>query len=701
MLVPALHPTPTILFLLAVLVSARYAGTLPAILTTFLSVVAVELMFVAGGLDAAVVGRVFTFGIVAAAGIRWAAHVRMLEESLATRMRTIEALQATETRFQRFMHHLPGLAWVKDLQGRYVYVNHPTAPPFNQSTAVLYGRTDHEIFPAELAERFVENDRQALASETGTLVVDTLEHDDGVLHHSIVSKFPIPGADGTPILIGGMAIDITEQKRAEELLQKIIDTIPVMISMYEPDTHVVRLNREFTRVVGWTTEESSGLSLMEQCYPDREYRERVREFMQSCRPGWMDFRMTTRDGREIETSWANIRVSDNTQVGIGIDITDRKRTEEALREADRRKDEFLATLSHELRNPLAPICTGLDVLRQLSGSGPEVERVLEIVERQVQQLVRLVDDLLDIARITTGKIELRKQRIPLNLVVNDAIESSRPLLDAAGHHLTVSLPGETIVLDADRTRLSQVLMNLLNNAAKFTEPGGDIALQAQRENGSVVLRVRDSGAGIPADKLSQIFEMFAQVDRSFDRARGGLGIGLSLVRALVELHGGKVEAKSEGPGRGSEFIIQLPLPADASLERERRGFGNLDGGPLHPAGKRILVVDDNEDAADSLSLLLGAMGYDARPAYGGRSALEAAPEFLPSLVLLDIGMPGMNGFEVARSLRERPELANTVLVALTGWGQNEDRQRTREAGFHHHLVKPVDAAMLRELLRSL
>jgi PAS domain S-box-containing protein len=474
-----------------------------------------------------------------------------------------------------------------------------------------------------------------------------------------------------------------------------------MISIYEPDTNVVRLNREFTRVVGWSTEEAMGLSLMEQCYPDPEYRERVREFMQSCRPGWMDFRMTARDGRVIETSWANIRVSDNTQVGIGIDITDRKRTEEALREADRRKDEFLATLSHELRNPLAPICTGLDLLRQSRGSGVEVERVLEIVERQVQQLVRLVDDLLDVARITTGKIELRKQRIPLNVVVNDAIESSRPQLDAAGHHLTVDLPGETIILDADGTRLSQVLMNLLNNAAKFTDPGGHISLQAQRENGTVVLRVRDSGAGIPTDKLSQIFDMFAQVDRSLERARGGLGIGLSLVRALVEMHGGKVEARSEGPGRGSEFIVQLPLPADASLEHERRGQGFLDGGLPHPAGRRILVVDDNEDAADSLSLLLGAMGYDTRAAYDGRSALEAVPEFKPSLVLLDIGMPGMNGYEVARSMRQRPELANTILVALTGWGQNEDRQRSREAGFHHHLVKPVDAAMLRELLRSL
>jgi CheY-like chemotaxis protein len=263
------------------------------------------------------------------------------------------------------------------------------------------------------------------------------------------------------------------------------------------------------------------------------------------------------------------------------------------------------------------------------------------------------------------------------------------------------LPGETIILDADGTRLSQVLMNLLNNAAKFTDPGGHISLQAQRENGTVVLRVRDSGAGIPTDKLSQIFDMFAQVDRSLERARGGLGIGLSLVRALVEMHGGKVEARSEGPGRGSEFIVQLPLPADASLEHERRGQGFLDGGLPHPAGRRILVVDDNEDAADSLSLLLGAMGYDTRAAYDGRSALEAVPEFKPSLVLLDIGMPGMNGYEVARSMRQRPELANTILVALTGWGQNEDRQRSREAGFHHHLVKPVDAAMLRELLRSL
>ncbi len=322
----------------------------------------------------------------------------------------------------------------------------------------------------------------------------------------------------------GIVLDVTDRKRAEEalhrereLLQTIIDKIPVMLTVYEPDAKVLRLNPAFERAVGWSARDAAGVSLMEACYPDPAYRERVREFMQSCRDGWMDLRMRTRDGRDLETSWANVRLSSGTQVGIGLDITDRKRYEEALKDADRRKDEFLAMLAHELRNPLAPIRTAAQVLRVVGGSDPNVRRSTEMIERQVQHLTRLVDDLLDVSRITSGKIKLQKEPVDLAVVVARAVETARPFLDARRHQLTVALPPEAVRLEADATRLAQVVGNLLTNAAKYTAAGGHVWLTAGREGGAAVLRVRDTGVGIPPDMLGKVFDLFTQVDRSLAR----------------------------------------------------------------------------------------------------------------------------------------------------------------------------------------
>ncbi|WP_438021853.1 GAF domain-containing protein [Sorangium sp. So ce233] len=368
-----------------------------------------------------------------------------------------------------------------------------------------------------------------------------------------------------------------------------------------------------------------------------------------------------------------------------------------LRDQDRRKDEFLATLAHELRNPLAPIRTGLEILH-VAGSGEQARKILDMMERQVGHMVRMVDDLLDVSRITRGKVELRRERVDLRSVLNGALETSRPLIEAAAHELAVRLPAEPLLLDADPTRLAQVFANLLNNAAKYTPGGGVIRLAAQREGAGVVVRVVDNGVGIPADMLPKVFDMFTQVVRSIDRAQGGLGIGLTLVRRLVELHGGTVHAESEGPGHGSTFTVRLPLAA--AEEPASRHSSPGPAGRDAAAALRILVVDDNVDGAESLALLLRMSGHRTRAVHTGPEAMTAARELGADVVFLDIGLPGMSGYEVARRLRAEPGFAGLVLVALTGWGTEDDRRQAREAGFDHHLTKPVDAAEVRRLVAS-
>ena len=380
------------------------------------------------------------------------------------------------------------------------------------------------------------------------------------------------------------------------------------------------------------------------------------------------------------------------------DFLERKQAEEALREADRRKDEFLATLAHELRNPLAPIRNSLHILRLAGGEGRTAERVSEMMERQVNHMVRLVDDLMEVSRITSGKIELRKEQMELGDVVRSAIETSRPLIDAAHHQLALSLPTEPLTLEGDPVRLAQVLSNLLNNAAKYTAEWGQIRLAARRERSSVVVSVRDNGMGIPAEMLSKVFDLFTQVDRINSRTQGGLGIGLTLVRSLVEMHGGSVEARSGGPGQGSEFLVRLPLAM-----RRRNPFeqGQREDGTAATASRRILVVDDNRDCADSLGMLLKFLGADVCIANDGPAALEALETYQPSVVFLDIGMPGMDGYEVARRARQLCENRDITLIALTGWGQEEDLRRSKEAGIDHHLVKPLSLGALQGLLASL
>ena len=372
--------------------------------------------------------------------------------------------------------------------------------------------------------------------------------------------------------------------------------------------------------------------------------------------------------------------------------------EEALREAHRRKDEFLAMLAHELRNPLAPIRNSLQILKMSRVDAATAQKTMEIMERQVHQLVRLVDDLLDVSRVMRGKIELRKEPVELATVLARAVETAKPLIEVQGHQLDVSVPQESLLLDADPVRLAQVIGNLLTNSAKYTEANGHIWLTARRDGAQAVLSVGDTGIGIAPDMLPHVFDLFVQADHASTKAQGGLGIGLTLVKNLVEMHKGMVEARSEGLGKGSEFLVRLPLVTQEGLEP---GEMETDRQPPIVSGHRLLVVDDNQDAALSLALLLRLQGHDVQVAHDGPTALQLAVASRPDLVFLDIGMPGMDGYEVARRLRRTPGLEKVVLAALTGWGQQEDRRRTAEAGFDHHLVKPPEPKVLDSLLSTL
>lgn len=366
-----------------------------------------------------------------------------------------------------------------------------------------------------------------------------------------------------------------------------------------------------------------------------------------------------------------------------------------LSEADRRKDEFLATLAHELRNPLAPISSALQVLRLKGGKDPDERMSREIIERQLKHMTHLVDDLLDVARITRGSIELRRQRLELRSIVNGAIEAARPMLERNRQHLTVEFGPAAIYVDADSTRLAQVLSNLLHNASKYTGKDGRIGIQVETQDKEAVITVSDNGIGIAAEHLDRIFEMFSQVAPPLDRTQGGLGIGLALVKGLVELHGGRVRAMSEGPGQGTSVEIRLPVVESIGPSVPE------DNASLRQGRQKILVVDDNIDGAESLALMLKLSGHEVAVSNDGMDAVARADEFKPDLILLDVGLPGMNGYEVVQHIRKQSWSAATIVVAVTGWGQDEDKRRAREAGFHHHLTKPVDFEALQRILDAL
>jgi PAS domain S-box-containing protein len=526
-----------------------------------------------------------------------------------------------------------------------------------------------------------------------------------------INAFPMAG--------GGIALyfrDETDRRRAEEGVRRlaaVAEQSSDFIGIFTPDAGGIYLNPAGRRMAGLTEETNIAAWRMIDFFP-REDRPFVLDHVMPALTGeeaaWEgELRLAQPEEKAaLPVYFKGFAVRDAEGHNIGLatitrDITLQKRAEDELRrvaadlsEADHRKSEFLATLAHELRNPLAPIRTGLDLMRLAPHDRDAMARVHAMMDRQLGHLIHLVDDLLDIARITRGKIELKKQPVLLPTIVHMAVETSTALVEGHGHRLVVELPPDPLELEADVTRMVQVLSNLLNNAAKYTPAGGTIRLSAWREDGQAVIAVSDTGIGIPLDAIGSVFEMFTQVRGSLDRAQGGLGIGLSLVRRLVELHGGRVSAFSGGAGQGSTFTVRLPLRPGTP---HARGAAGGDPTQARAAGPlRVLVVDDNLDAADSLVALLELLGHTARVAHDGPQGLRMAEEFVPDLAFLDIGLPGMSGYELARAIRQQRPLQHVVLIALTGWGAHGDQQQSHEAGFDQHLTKPVSLEALEQAL---
>lgn len=390
------------------------------------------------------------------------------------------------------------------------------------------------------------------------------------------------------------------------------------------------------------------------------------------------------------------RALEESNRSLEIEMTERHAAENALRLADRRKDEFLATLAHELRNPLAPVLNSLKILRLADGDQEQVENAQTIMERQLNHMVRLVDDLLDVSRITTGKLAVTRSLVDIRSVMEDALESCKSLIDARSHNLNVEMPSEAVYVDADPVRLAQVFSNLLNNAAKYTDPGGSITFAAEIENDKIVVSVSDNGIGIETGMLKEIFEMFTQVDNSLERVHAGLGVGLALSKRLVELHDGELRAVSKGPGKGSIFSVHLNIAQSAIAS----GGADEKKASVKDERRRVLLVDDNVDFIATMENLLKLVGHNVRIAHDGTAALKTAAEFAPEFVFMDIGMPGLNGYDVARLLRQQPGMDEVVLVAVTGWGGEKDRQMSRNAGFNYHLIKPVELSQILDVLES-
>jgi PAS domain S-box-containing protein len=537
-----------------------------------------------------------------------------------------------------------------------------------------------------------------------------LKRQDGEYRWLLDSGVPHHGPAGEFIGYIGSCTDITSHRQAEAAIQSAMQQLQIVTdSMSAPvvrcsrDLRFVWVSQSYAEWFGRRTQEIVGHTLIEvlgepafaRLLPHFQqvlagervaYEEEVN--LRGLGPRWVNAVYTpTRDQVGAVDGW----------VAVIIDTTEHKRMEKALKDADRRKDEFLATLAHELRNPLAPISNSLELMKLAHGNADLMEQARATMERQMGQMVRLIDDLLDVSRITRDKLELKAGRVELASVVHHAVEACGPVCAQAAHDLRVTLPPEPIYLNADPMRLCQVLGNLLNNSCKYTKPGGRIWLNAERQGSDVVITVGDNGIGIPPDKLPHVFELFTRVDQSLERSVGGLGIGLSLVKRIVAMHGGTVTAHSEGLGRGSEFIVRLPM----LIEQPRaQPLPSSTDTPAPTTGRRILVVDDNRDSARSLALLLRLQGNETHTAHDGVEAVEKADALRPDVILLDIGLPKMNGYEACHSIREQPWGRDIVLLALTGWGQHEDRQKSVDAGFNGHLVKPVNHADLTKLLAT-
>lgn len=576
-------------------------------------------------------------------------------------------------------------------------------------------------------DRYIHpDDQQHVLTSIHDAIRDTrtfeLEHRiwrvDGTLGWTFSRAIPILDKDGRIVEWFGMASDVTARKEAEQALRHSEEKFRTLFASMDQGFCVITMLFDDTQPTDYRFVQVNPAFAKQSGFRDAEGK-RMRELAPDHDEYWGDVfgqiaitgepMRFVRQAQAPDSRWLDVfafRLGDPASLNVAIlftDITPTKHAEQEresllhqLREQDRRKDEFLATLAHELRNPLAPMSNGLEVIALARGHADTVEAARALVKRQLQHLVRLVDDLLDVSRISLGKFELKRAPIPLAAVVQSALETSRALIEQMGHSLTLEVASEPILVDGDLTRLSQVVSNLLNNSAKYTERGGHVRLLVEQQNGNAIITVEDDGIGMSTDMLSRVFDMFAQLDQSLERSRGGLGIGLSLVRRLVELHGGTVEALSKGLGTGSTFVVRLPLASlqdDAVLPAAVRIAATVER-------LRVLVADDNTDSAASLSLLLNLIGYETQTANDGLEAVDVAASFRPHVALLDIGMPGLNGYDACRRIRTEPWGTGMMLVALTGWGQNADKQQSFASGFDLHMVKPLDLPALQEVLEG-
>jgi PAS domain S-box-containing protein len=600
-----------------------------------------------------------------------------------------------------------------DRQWRFDFVNREACRILGREAADLHGKVLWTEYPGLDGTNFEHNYRRTMTQREKTSFTAFYAH-----HGSWYDVTTFPAPEGVSVYFR----DVTEQKnmqaqreqlvleseRQRRIYETALNSTPDFVYVFDLDHRAMYANDALVKT--WGVGDVRGKKWMElgyeQWHADMHDRE-IDQVIATRAPIRGEIPFTGTNGRRIyDYIFAPVLDPHGEVVAIAgttRDITERQAAEQAIREqaerlaeSDRAKDEFLATLSHELRNPLAPLRNALELLNRAAMPPDQAAPVHAMMRRQVDHLVRLVDDLLEMSRISRGTFSLRNERVELAAIVRNAVETNQPLLQAASHELSLELPDEPLWLQGDHVRLAQILSNLLNNAAKYTSDGGRISLRVRREGGQVAISVRDNGMGIAPEVLPRLFQMFSRGNADNRRGEGGLGIGLALSRRLAEMHRGSIEVRSAGPGHGSEFTVHLPLaaasqtadaamqPAPASLERTR-----------------VLVVDDNHDAGDSLGQVLSVMGADVRVARDGREALAAFESYLPSVVLLDIGMPGMNGYEVARAIRSRFPGHGSALVALTGWGQEEDRRRAREAGFDHHLVKPAEIPALQQLLSSI
>ena len=636
-----------------------------------------------------------------------------MKDKRASRGAAEREMTSADTQLHHLLDALPVAAYTCDQEGLITY--------FNRSAEQIWGRRpklndpidrfcgSFKLFapdgsPIRHDECWMAKALMSAKSYNREQIV--IRRPDGSQVTALAHANPLHDDAGRLVGAVNILVDVSDEKDAENaqaFLGAIVESSEDAIVSKTLQGKILTWNTGAQRLFEYTAEEAIGQPITLIIPTERHAEEEtiLRRLRGGERIEHFETVRVAKSGREIDISLSVSPVRDRTgkviaAAKVARDITAQKRNEAALREADRRKDEFLAILAHELRNPLAPISNSLHILRLCGELSPAMEQIRGIMERQVNHLVRLVDDLLEASRIKHDKIELRKEHIELAGVLCSAIETSRPIIDAAGHQLAIALPAEVVLLNADPVRISQVVSNLLNNAAKYTPDGGQIWLTAKAEGGEAVISVRDTGIGIPPAALTKVFDMYAQADESLERSQGGLGIGLTLAKHLIELHDGRIEAMSAGVGKGSEFIVHLPLAA----ESPEATATSLALGCALPV-RRILIADDRRDAVFVLGQLLEKMRQDVQIVHSAAAALELARAEPPDVLISDIAMPGMDGYELAQRVRQEPAFRDVTLVALSGYGNLADRERAKRAGFDFHLIKPVSWDALERLLGSL